>query len=321
MWRVLKNSALFIALVIGSVVGVLQGSQLLSWRAPSWIVPALLFGMLFFAFCKIDPAQLRLHRWHAVLLVIQVFGSLAVYFAVKPFSPLLAQGLMLCVLIPTATAAPIITDRLGGDISQITTYVLISNCLTAVLVPLVFPFINPAVSISYHERFLQILAHVAPLLFVPFFGAWALRLIYNAILRKKGSTKRFRLPNGLAQLPFYLWVVMIVILIARTVRELFHYEGDMLIIVCMFVGTMVVCLLQFVLGRYIGRRCSKNASDADAVTVGQSLGQKNSALAIWMAQMWLMPHTSLAPATYIIWQNLFNSWQLYRAARERTPRG
>ena len=312
---------LFIALLVGSVIGVLEGKGLLPWRAPDWVVPALLFGMLFLAFCKINPLELRLRKWHIMLLTYQIVGCLAVFFLIRPFSTLLAQGLMLCVLMPTATAAPIITDRLGGNITQITTFVLLSNIMTALLVPLLFPIVNPTVEISYYTRFLQILEHIAPLLFVPFFGAWAVRLTYDGVMKRRGRAERFRLPQALAGLPFYLWVMLIVILIARTVRELSLYQGELFPIVGLFAGTMLLCLAQFLLGRYIGRRCAVNPTEADAVTAGQSLGQKNSALAIWMSQAWLCPLASLAPACYIIWQNLFNSWQLYRASRARTLRG
>ena len=151
---------LFIALLIGTCFGVLEGRGVLQWHTPAWVVPALLFCMLFIAFCKINPTELRLRQWHVILLGIQIVGSLAVFFLVRPFSPLLAQGLMVCVLMPTGTAAPIITDRLGGDITQITAYVLLSNIMNALLVPLIFPFVNPAVEIAYIDRLLQILQHV-----------------------------------------------------------------------------------------------------------------------------------------------------------------
>lgn len=310
MWKILRNSMLFIALAIGSVIGVLEGHNVLVWHTPSWVVPALLFCMLFLAFCKINPKELRLVRWHVILLVIQVVGSMAVFFLVRPYSLLLAQALMLCILMPTATAAPIITDRLGGNISEITAYVLLSNCMIALLVPLIFPYVNHDVTISYTERLLQILRHITPLLFVPFFGAWALRLIYDAVQRKKGSQKRFQLPAWLASLPFYLWVTLIVILIARTVRQLYENQWDPATLIIAFVSTFILCLVQFFLGKYIGARWGN-----EPITAGQSLGQKNSALAIWMAQAWLMPLVALAPAAYIIWQNLFNSWQLLHSAK------
>ena len=199
MWRFIRNNMLFIALAVGSVLGVLEGRGLIEWRVPSWVVPTLLFCMLFLAFCKINPRQLRFRSWHLVLLVYQIVGCLLVFFLVRPFSLLLAQGLMICILMPTATAAPIITDRLGGDITQITSYVLISNVMTALLVPLFFPIVNPAVEITYFDRFLQILKHIAPLLFGPFFGAWMLRLVYDDVMRRKNRPERFSLPAPFMQ--------------------------------------------------------------------------------------------------------------------------
>ena len=47
----------------------------------------------------------------------------------------------------------------------------------------------------------------------------------------------------------------------------------------------------------------------------QGLGQKNTVLAIWVATSYVSALASLAPAAYILWQNIFNSWQLYRKTR------
>jgi BASS family bile acid:Na+ symporter len=59
------------------------------------------------------------------------------------------------------------------------------------------------------------------------------------------------------------------------------------------------------------------------ITAGQAFGQKNTTLAIWMAQAYLVPIASMAPAVYIIWQNLFNSIQLMMAGRraEKSKKG
>jgi BASS family bile acid:Na+ symporter len=51
------------------------------------------------------------------------------------------------------------------------------------------------------------------------------------------------------------------------------------------------------------------------VAGGQGLGQKNTVLAIWMAQTFLNPISSIAPGAYVLWQNMFNSWQVWRARK------
>ena len=79
--------------------------------------------------------------------------------------------------------------------------------------------------------------------------------------------------------------------------------------VAMGVLALVVCLTQFLTGRRIGRKYD------DTVAGGQGLGQKNTVLAIWMAQTFLNPISSIAPGAYVLWQNMFNSWQVWRARK------
>jgi bile acid:Na+ symporter, BASS family len=42
------------------------------------------------------------------------------------------------------------------------------------------------------------------------------------------------------------------------------------------------------------------------------LGQKNTVLAIWMAVTYLNPLSSVGPCSYVVWQNIINSWQLWK---------
>ena len=40
------------------------------------------------------------------------------------------------------------------------------------------------------------------------------------------------------------------------------------------------------------------------------MGQKNTILAIWMSQAYLNPIASVGPASYVLWQNIINSYQI-----------
>ena len=42
---------------------------------------------------------------------------------------------------------------------------------------------------------------------------------------------------------------------------------------------------------------------------------ENTILAIWMAQVYLNPLSSIAPASYVLWQNIINSWQLWKKGK------
>ena len=324
---VFDSNALWLSMLIGAV-----GYQLFLPLKP--VLPWLIFFMLFFTFCKVNPLDLRLHRWHWVVLVTQIVLSLATYAGVLYLThdKILAQGLLMCFIMPTATAAPIIAGKLGGSIQNLTTFTLLSNFATAIIVPALFPLINPAADMTFWPAFWLILSRVAPLLLGPFFSAWLLRIAYKARTKKE-----FVLSPGMAQIPFYLWVSSIVVLtsvVTQTVVTNFHAQiANMLILLA---SSFVVCLLQFGLGKLIGYKmpapskgtdyqdvlinpaaAPKTMAGVSSITAGQAFGQKNTSLGVWMAQTYLHPLSTLGAAAYIIWQNLFNSVQLTIAAHKK----
>jgi BASS family bile acid:Na+ symporter len=247
---------------------------------------------------------------------------------------LVSQGLMVCVIMPTATAAPIIAGKLGGSIQNLTTFSLLSNIATAVIVPAFFPVVHTEAGIEFVTAMLLILRRVTPMLLGPFVAAWLLRLVYEWYYKQKGTPRRFTLSKRWASMPFYLWILLLIVLISQITYTLLTQEYSGWAIVALCVGSLVACLLQFMLGRWIGYRFPATSHGADyqdilinpaaaaysiaqksRITAGQAFGQKNTALGIWMAQMYLHPLSSIGPAAYIIWQNLLNSYQLWNAGR------
>lgn len=63
---------------------------------------------------------------------------------------------------------------------------------------------------------------------------------------------------------------------------------------------------QFGAGKIAGRYFN------DYISCGQGFGQKNTLLAIWVAYTYLSPVISIAPSSYILFQNIVNSWQLWQ---------
>ncbi len=302
--RLLRENALVVAMLIGALS--------YNWLSPlAFLSPYLIFLMLFFTFCKVNPAKLRLRTWHGLLLAFQLVVSLLIFVALRPFDLILAQGVMLCVFMPTATAAAVITGKLGGSIQELTTYTLLTNLLTAVLAPALFPLINPEATVGFWEGFWTILQKISPILVLPFVLAWALRVVY-----KKRTQKEFTLGSKLSSMPFYVWVFALTILIAKTVHSLVYDDYEPLVVVGMAIGSLLTCVLQFLVGKKIGayydkgQRTEDKGQDLLKISVGQALGQKNTMLAIWLAQAYLIPISSFAPAAYVIFQNLFNAWQL-----------
>ncbi|MDR0230786.1 MAG: transporter, partial [Dysgonamonadaceae bacterium] len=80
-------------------------------------------------------------------------------------------------------------------------------------------------------------------------------------------------------------------------------------------GAAVICWLQFSIGWFIGKKHNNR------IVGGQGLGQKNTILAIWMADTFFNPLVAIAPASYVVWQNLINSYQLWKYQRKQNKIG
>lgn len=327
MRKFFDSNALWLSMLIGAL-----GYK---WFLPlKPTLPFWIFFMLFFTFCKVNPLDLRLHKWHWVVLITQMVFSFATYTLVLQLTndPILAQGLLMCFIMPTATAAPIIAGKMGGSIQNLTTFTLLSNFATAIIVPATFPLINPAADMTFWPAFLLILSRVAPLLLLPFFSAWLLRVLY-----KWRTKKDFVLSKRAAQIPFYLWVCSIIVLTSVvTETTITNFYSQLSNIITLLICSFFACLLQFGLGKMIGywlpapskgrdyqdvlinpAAAPKTMAGVSSITAGQAFGQKNTSLGVWMAQTYLNPLAALGAAAYIIWQNLFNSVQLFIAANKK----
>ena len=327
MKKFFDSNALWLSMLIGAL-----GYKIFLPLKPS--LPWLIFFMLFFTFCKVNPLDLRLHKWHGVVLAAQMLFSFGSYALLLHFTGnvVLAQGVLMCFIMPTATAAPIIAGKMGGSIQNLTTFTLLSNFATAIIVPATFPLINPATNMGFWPAFWLILSRVAPLLLGPFFSAWLLRLTY-----KWKTRKEFVLPVKIAVVPFYLWVASIVVLMAVvTDTTISNFKLQISNILILLVLSFFACLLQFGLGKLIGYKlpaaskgtdyqdvlinpaaAPKTMAGVSSITAGQAFGQKNTSLGVWMANTYLDPLASLGAAAYIVWQNIFNSVQLMVVAHKK----
>ncbi len=270
----------------------------------AFLTPYLIFSMLFITYCKLSFRDLRFSPLHLWLLLIQITGSVLIYGLLVWFDPILAQGMMICVLAPTATAAAVITGMLGGSVACLAAYTLVSSLTVALVSPVIFSLLGSHSEMPFWDSFFYICRQVMPLLVLPFACALALEKLLPALHRQ---LKRLQV------LSFYLWGLGLTIVMGKTVyfimqQDSSNYAEEWLI--ALF--TLLVCVLQFWGGRYIGRRYG------DTVAGGQGLGQKNTILAIWMAQVYLSPLASIAPAAYVVWQNSINSYQLWRKRKKGT---
>jgi len=266
------------------------------FMALSFLTPYLIFGMLFFTYCALNLKQMRLSRLHIWLLLIQIPGSLIVFFILSPINITLAQGVMICVLAPTGTAAPVITGMLKGNVGSLTAYSLVSNMCVALAAPIIFSLVGSYQNLPFFESFMAISQRVFVLLFLPF----ALAMVLQKVIPRATAVIA-----SYSSISFYLWSLALCVVTGRMVVFILNQNGSYATEVLIAAGALVVCAGQFLVGRALGKNYD------DTIAGGQGLGQKNTILAIWMAQMYLNPISSIGPGAYVLWQNLINSWQVW----------
>lgn len=305
--RFLKDWTLPVAMVVGAVgyliyisIPALEPTRSFMAKFVAVFQPTLIFLMLFITFCKVNPHDLRLCRWHLPLLLIQgtCFALSALLLSLFPNSinTVLAESFMLCMICPTATAAVVVTTKLGGKAASITAYTVLINLLNSLLVPAVVPLIRPSQEIPFGLSLALILGKVFPLLFCPFLIAM---LVRRFLPRLQEKVVRH------ADAAFYLWAVALSVAIAVTVKSIAHSREPITVLIGIALVSFFCCALQFWFGHAFGKK------NNDTVSAGQAMGQKNTIFAIWMGYTFLTPVTSIAGGFYSIWQNAYNSYQLY----------
>lgn len=296
MLRIFKEWTLPIAMLTGII-----GYQL--FNRLSFLTPALIFIMLLLTFCKVSPKDLKPTPLHAWLLMIQLGVAPFVYLLLRNVDELLAQAVMVCMICPTATSAAVITGKLGGSAASVSTYTFLANIGVAVVVPMLFPLIQPNPEITFWGLFSIILSKVFVLLICPLLAAWLIQKSLPSLHRKLTSVP---------DLAFYLWAFALAIVTSQIVVSMLEYSSGWQTATWIAVATFITCCLQFFIGKSLGSVYN------DRISGGQSLGQKNTILAIWMTHAYLNPVAAIGPGFYVLWQNMVNSWQLWKKRKEQT---
>lgn len=282
----------------------LSGAEEVYSRVARKLQPVLVGVMLFLQFNVTAPADLRLHRWHAKLLLVQtlLFGASALLAIMLPRGSsmaLLAECAMLCFICPTAAASGVITSKIGGSLQQGMAYLLLSDLLATLLIPVIIPLVHPSAEMTYLQRLWLIGERVFSILMLPCALAWFIRYVFPGVQR---WLARF---TGWA---FYVWGVCLMLAMSLATRSLLLSHTAFWIAVLIAVVSLVACLLQF----WLGRRVARSYGHCESLTSGQVLGQKNNGFLIWLGLGYMNPVTSVVGGLYAIWQNLVNSRELQR---------
>jgi BASS family bile acid:Na+ symporter len=271
------------------------------------ILPLFMFLVLFVTFCKVDFHKMRPVWWHLWvsifnLLFVGIVMALILGLNLKDEKLVLMEALLMCIISPCATAAAVVTQKLGGSLEQTTTFTFLSNFITVMLVPLCFPMIEKGADVSFVSAFTKILYQVVILLVVPMLLAYVVKHTMHRLHQKIISIR---------DLSFYLWGCSLMIVTGTTVKNILHAEASVLLLAVIALLGLLLCIIQFAVGRFIGHFFNR------AQEAGQALGQKNTAFAIWLGITYLNPLSSVGPGCYILWQNIINSIEIWQERKKK----
>jgi BASS family bile acid:Na+ symporter len=273
--------------------------------ALSVAVPYIIFTIILLTFTAVDILKLRFKPLFIWIILFQVGVSIGGYALLRLLnvSEIIAEGVLIGVLCPVAASVAVVSTMLGADRNTVTSYTVIGNLIVSLVTPVYFSFIGVNQDIPFFDSFLHILKRIGTVIGLPFFVALALQLLWPKANR---FISRYK---GLA---FYLWAAALFLTLGQTIHFIFlNGKGNWNSIIWLGIAALLFCIIQFGLGKWVGHKYG------DTIAGGQLLGQKNSAMGIWMANHYLHPLASVYLAFYSVFQNLFNSWQIWYYGRKK----
>ena len=310
----LKDWTLPVAIAVGTVVYLtfywvpqLDAAGEVLGEVVDTIFPMMVFCTLFSTFCRIDFHQMLPHRWHVGVLMAQlllVALNVWIIFCVEAnvWQKTLWESVLTCIIGPAATAAPVVTAKIGGNINTMTAFVVLSSFASALMIPAVFPLLERGAGLDFWTAFLIILQKLAVVLILPLALGWLMQHY-----AKRACAWIVSIPD----LSFYLWAVQLSVTSGVTVCNIVHCEAGLPLLLMIAVLSLLLCCVLFLIGRSIGRHLGEE------VNSGQASFQKNTALSIWVAYTYLNPVASVGAGCYVLWQNIINSYEIWDYKRRK----
>lgn len=282
------------ALLAAMVLGILLPQA----HALSWAIRWLIMAMLFIVFLQTQLTREAVHRSHAVLLAANLAaGFLGWWLGGTVGDRDLALAGFFTGITPTATAAPVIISFLRGRVDYVVAAFLLTNVIIAAVCPVLLPLV---LGQTTPQAFSAVLGTIGLVVFGPMVAGWTVRRVHPAAAEW---------PRRLRAVSFGMWVLALFLITSNAsefLRTQVNAPGLKLLQIAAL--SLVLCALNFGTGYLIGgRQFGREAS--------QALGQKNTTFTIYLALAYATPLIALGPTCYVLWHNVWNSWQLHRARR------
>ncbi len=288
-----KNNFSYMKTVL-LLLSILAGVLLPYGSEYTFLIRYFLMLMLFFSFLDVRVEKEIIRFSHFTILLSIIFFSVAAFLLISLFNEVLAQTVFITAIAPTAIAAPVIISLKKKNVAYVTFSLLLNNITIALLLPFLLPLLmKNGTDISVKD----ILVPVIVTLSVPLAAAQLIKYftprIWKALVEWKDSS-------------FYILIFNIYIATSDASHYIQYESGSKIqIIVLIALSSAFLCAFFFLTGMIIGgKEFSAEAS--------QSLGQKNNAFTIWISLSFVGPIAALGPVFYVLFQNFYISWELYK---------
>jgi len=264
----------------------------------NFLIQYLLMTMLFVSFLGIKVTRKIFTKDILLILLANIVLAFAWYLVLFPINHTLALIAFMTAIAPTANAAIPVTHLLRGKVEYVMASVIVTNLVIASLLPLFISILHVQAADTPVVKALQ---NITLVVIVPLLLA---KLVSTYLPHVGKFISRYKAVS------FYAWIVA-VFLAVSTSSNFIHVHRN--IPTKNLIGTALVvlgiCLVNFSLGRLIGHKDHK-------LEASQSLGQKSTAFSVWYAVTFLSPIIALGPVFYLIFHNLYNSFQMIMKDRE-----
>ncbi len=284
------------------LLSILCGILLPYGKEYVFLIRYLLIVMLFFAFLDIKLNFSIIQKSHFYILVIIISTAIFLFLIINQFNHDLAQAAFITAIAPTAIAAPVIISLKKKKVEYVILSLLINNFVIALLIPFLLPNIVRGTNVITIEA---VLMPVIITIASPFVAANLVKRATPKLWQKLVSWKDYS---------FYILVINIYL----AVSDAFTYiksemSSNLAIVFIIGLISAALCIINFSLGWFLGGK----HYPAEA---SQSLGQKNNAFVIWISTTFMNPLATLGPVFYILFQNIYISWELYRYKKESSEK-
>jgi BASS family bile acid:Na+ symporter len=287
--------------VLPLLLTMLAGGLLPQFHTFAFLIQYLLMVLLFFAFLDVEFKPSSFPKRLVGVLIANVVIAFLGFWLLSLVNTSLALAAFVTAIAPTAITSPVIIGFIKGRVEYMLAAVLLTNVAVALVVPFALPYVLGAAT---RVSVWQVLQPVLVTMFTPLILSRLVLLLPQGVRAVIIRGKRISFPT---------WLLCLFIISAKAVDFLRKSpSGSAHVLWEIALVSLGVCVVNFAVGALIGGREYWQESS-------QALGQKNNTFSIWIALTFINPLVAMGPTFYVLYHNLYNSFQIYLFEKRNRP--